>query len=391
MFNRQRLESNAQHRLVSGKRGAFVALVLLSGCSLIRINGKTWDEIQAEKNGGSASGASGGRNGSAGSGSGSASAETRLAEATKATEKFESLAKQKPDKLPTEVDPAKEQVSEFAHDFEVVSELIYKYSRRPEGARMHGKTRADGSTEDAQSTSSDFIDSKTAIALVQRAQRAYEPIMSRWIRGQLAAGHSYDAFTTLLTVFDADVDTPATGRYGKEHIATSGPVDTLKEVQDAWRKVYKKETAGTVGYAGMCLAATSPWNGKAHNPTASLMVVGDPVQIYVRCAIDPDIYNKCANRDTPKASIHVEAGGRAHLNFAEVGKKSVLEYTFTATSASLPENTLEAKVHDFKTIKMWAECSYVKKRYRDGTVDKSEWYLAEGHLIWLRDANLWPQ
>ncbi len=52
MSNRHHVESNSQHRLVSGKLGAFVALVLLSGCSLIRINGKTWDEIQAEKNGG---------------------------------------------------------------------------------------------------------------------------------------------------------------------------------------------------------------------------------------------------------------------------------------------------------------------------------------------------
>jgi hypothetical protein len=370
------------------------------GCQFIRINGKTLAEIEAEKNAEGERGAAGEESdsrgspagsGESGSASGGSEAERKLAEATAVTEKFEALAKQKPERTPTDPKEAYRMAKAFAEEYEKASASVTGRARRPDGARMHGKTRADGTTEDPQSTSGDYIPSATAIKLAQRLQRAFEPVMVRWARGQNEAGWSGSAFEILFQVFNPLLPSPAAAKYGKERIGSAAPLEALLEVEKVWKPAVKKDSAGTYGLEGVCLYAKSPWNGKAFNSGLSMMISGDPATIYGRCVVDSQQFERCKRKDSPK--IHMITWGAARVNASvdEVGRTGKLEQTFSVNSKSDPEERLSADVVDFRAVETIMECDYIAKRYQSGKVDRGTIRLASGQLVWLREDKLWSQ
>ena len=368
------------------------------GCQFVRINGKTLAEIDAEKNadgerGAASSGERGSTTGSdeSPSASGGSEAATKLAEATAVTEKFEALAKQQPERTPTDMKEAFRMAKAFAEQYGKASEFVAARSRRPDGARMHGKTRADGTTEDAQSTSGDYIASATAIKLAQRLQRAFEPVMVRWARGQNEASWSGSAFEILFQVFDPLRASPAAAKYGKERIGSAAPLEALLEVEKAWRTALKKETAGSYGLEGQCYASKSPWNGKAFNSGVSLVISGDPATIHGRCVVDSQTFEKCKRKDSPKIRLIAWGAGRVNASVDEVGRTGKLELTYSVNSKSDPEERLSANVVDFRAVETVMECDYVAKRYRNGKVDRGTLRLASGQMVWLREEKPWSQ
>ncbi|HRI67869.1 MAG TPA: hypothetical protein PK156_26710, partial [Polyangium sp.] len=305
--------------------GLQIAIAILCvGCSLVRINGKTWDEYQAEKKAESGSSESGGsergspergspergspESGGSESGGGEASGSTagsKLAEATKKTDQFEADAKQKPAKLPDDVEAGYKIAKAFSKQRGELAEYFAAVGRRPANVDQQygGKRRADGSYDDPKSTSSAYVTADKLLPLERRMQRAYEGVMTRWTLQRLEENQVMGAFEVVLTVFDPWVKSSQTGFFGKDLIATSAPSKALFQVNAAWQKVYKKESGGKYGIEGLCALSTKPWNGRSHNQAAGIMFVGDPQKFFVRCVPRKADLDICMKKDSPRAHI----------------------------------------------------------------------------------------
>lgn len=381
--------------------------IMCVGCQFVRINGKTWDEYQAEKKAESGSTESGSsergspERGAAESGAAESGGEAsgavaggKLAEATKKTDEFEAEAKQKPAKLPDDVDAGFKIAKAFAKRRSEVAEYFAAVGRRPANVDQQsgGKRRADGSYDDPKSTSSAYVTADKLLPLEKRMQRAYEGVMTRWALQRLEEKQVVGAFDVLLTVFDPWVKSSQTGFFGKDLIATAAPSKALFQVNTAWQQVYKTESRGKYGVEGLCAISTTPWNGKNHNKGTGILFVGDPQKLYVRCVPRKSDLDICMKKDSPRAHILNVKVNSDTLGVEAIASAGWASAEFTQTSAATGRAASEAKVTDFDVLEPLLQCKYVAERYRNGEVKRwAQRDLAGGTAVWLRAENQWSE